>query len=290
MTDSEIDTAADTEAAEPAGREPAAGEPADGAGAAWREHFPAESRAMLEQFADPAAFAKSYASLRKEFSGQSGRVKLPGEDADDAAWQAFEEKLPERYRRPTAPDAYDGALPAELDESGSETFTRFRDAMFEAGLPKPAFEAVVNWYLDEQDHTRTRLSEAAAARRRDAEQALRRDWGHDYDANIECAKRAVASVFGDSSVLDRRLADGSEVGNDPAFLRAFAAVGRMIGEDPVRIGAAGTGRTSGLAEEIDRMEREARQGGYYGDAAFQERLQAKYRGLHGARPAGGGVV
>lgn len=244
---------------------------------------------MLAQFDNPGAFAKSFSELRKEFSGTTGRVKLPSPEADDAAWALFEEKLPDRYHRASRPEDYQAALAAPLDAEGEAVMQRFRDAMFAAGLPKAAFGPVVDWYMQEQKAQAETHEAQQLDRARQAMDTLKRDWGSAYDTNWALAKRAVSALFGDHALLSKRIAGGVEIGNDPAFLRAFAKAGALMGEDQLRAGGGGGGGAT-LAEDIQQMEADARAGGYYHDNGFQEKLQAKYRALHGARSAAGGVV
>ncbi len=79
---------------------------------------PERVRKHLDGFADPSGLAEAYAEARTAIS--SGRFKdklvLPADDADDAAWAAFQQNLPERLRPPAEPDGYDIALPEWLGE------------------------------------------------------------------------------------------------------------------------------------------------------------------------------
>lgn len=75
-------------------------------------------------------------------------------------------------------------------------------------------------------------------------EAARKEWGHDFDANLKVAQRGLSRVF---DAEGKRLLDETGLGNHPAFLKAFLAVGKMIQEDTPPNGQQPTGRKPSAA-------------------------------------------
>jgi hypothetical protein len=69
---------------------------------------------------------------------------------------------------------------------------------------------------------------------------LKTEWGNDYAKNLELANRAL-SKFGGEPVVNYLKA--LSLDSDPMLLRAFAAVGRAIGESEWAAGGGGGGDT-----------------------------------------------
>ena len=67
-----------------------------------------------------------------------------------------------------------------------------------------------------------------AAERDQATQALKQEWGYDYDKNVRAATRAL-DVYGDDELRD--LVSNSSAGNNPAVIKFFARLGAEVTED-----------------------------------------------------------
>lgn len=74
--------------------------------------------------------------------------------------------------------------------------------------------------------------------------AARKEWGHEFEANLKVAQRGLARVF---DADGKRLLDETGLGNHPSFLKAFLAVGKMIQEDTPPNGAQPSGRKPSAA-------------------------------------------
>jgi hypothetical protein len=59
--------------------------------------------------------------------------------------------------------------------------------------------------------------------------AITKEWGNDFKPNLAIAQKGLARMFPDAA--GQRLLDETGLGNHPAFLKAFLAVGKMISED-----------------------------------------------------------
>ncbi len=63
---------------------------------------------------------------------------------------------------------------------------------------------------------------------KEANEKLKTEWGSDYDKKLELTKRAFTHFSGEE--FDKFLVD-TGIGNHPAFIKAFHAIGAAMGED-----------------------------------------------------------
>lgn len=64
--------------------------------------------------------------------------------------------------------------------------------------------------------------------------AIKTEWGAQYDSNLALAQKGMARVF---SPAAKALLDETGLGNNPEFLKAFLAVGKMVSEDTPPVAA-----------------------------------------------------
>lgn len=238
-----------------------------GAGASgetdWRAGLAPEMQSFARQFATPADAVRTALDLRQKLSTA---VQMPGADADpEKRLEIFN-----RLGRPESPDGYEVAHPEAVpdwvsfeDETVQETQRSFLEAMHGAGATQEMVDAALGWYWGQ-----FAASEAARDRAMDeeftsAEAGLRSEWGRDFERNLEHAGRAVAAFGG------RELGDALErhgLSNHPAVVRAFARIGRTMGEDDMISGSISDTtrdqlrrRAEGLVAEDDYWSNEAHQ-------------------------------
>jgi hypothetical protein len=65
---------------------------------------------------------------------------------------------------------------------------------------------------------------------------IKKEWGNDFEPNLKVAQKGLARMFPDEA--GQKLLDETGLGNHPAFLKAFLAVGKMISEDNPPTGQA----------------------------------------------------
>jgi hypothetical protein len=245
-------------------------------------------RRVAEKFASPGEVVKSYAALERRL-GRS--VVKPGPEAGP-------EEIA-RYRRqlgvPESAEDYDLRLPDDLpealreDPAGEALRRDFLQAMHAAGASGEVVQSALDWYYASAAESLAAQERAAAERGAEAEAELRREWGGDHERNVALARRAAQS-FGDEAFaefLEAETAAGVRLGDHPAFLRAFAAVGRAMDEDQPLSGA-GESAGSGLQARIDALhalqDSDPRR---YASPAVQSELQSLYARLYGGQPVVG---
>lgn len=250
----------------------------------WRESLPADMQAFANQFASPADAVKTALDLRQKLSTS---IQVPGADADPASRIAVFDRL----GRPESVDDYDIAVPENLpdwvsfEDDGVQGAQRsFLEAMHGAGATQEMVDAALGWYwthLTESEATRDHVLEDDYAA---AEAGLRREWGRDFDANLEHAGRAVAAFGG------RDLNEAFEqygLSNHPAVVRAFARIGRTMGEDTMISGPMTDTTRDQLKKRAEDLVSED---DYWTNEAHQREMRQIMLQLYGENEIGPGAA
>ena len=204
---------------------------------------------------DAASIIKSYRELEK-FSGRdkSDFLELPkGEDADlSAVWS--------KLGRPENPDGYD--LNDEQDITKSA-----REAFYNAGLTKKQASQLQEWFekyaVDFDTAAKERQAKELDERNGKAIEALKKEWGADFESNAELCKGAVRRM----EITDEQLdAMGEIIGPDKVAKMFLDMAVRTDADKPL------TGYESGGKETPEQAK--ARIAELQQDAAFMAKVAA----------------
>lgn len=207
----------------------------------WRDGIGDEKlREFAARFTAPADLAKTALEFRQKLSNA---VILPGKDASEEEVAEFHGRLgvprsPDGYRIELPDDLPDGLVPTDEDEARINSFFQ---AMHKAGATPATVQTAIDWYYEGLQVAVARANAEVAQAKQASEAALRKEWGGDYDRNLEVAKRAVAEFGGQefAEFLDGSVVGGVAVGDRPEFVRAFAAIGLRMGESGIHLGMDG---------------------------------------------------
>lgn len=141
-------------------------------------------------------------------------VSVPGDDADDQAFEAFIEKV-----RPESADAYEIGAPEGMKISDDE-LAAYKKVAHEAGLTKRQAKHLHDWNMG-------RHIERAKQQQAGIDQ-LRQEWGDKFETNFEGAKRALNAVA-DKPTIERLAATG--LLNHPDSIRFFHSLSGKISSD-----------------------------------------------------------
>lgn len=192
----------------------------------------------LKDIKDVAGLAKSYVNSQKMLGS---RIAIPGETATEAERNEFYAKL----GRPEKPDAYefkDDGLPNEI-YGRQEILQTMRTSMHKHGLSKKQAEAIFADYTALMHGNITKLSEEATGKKTAAVEALKKEWGGNYDKNLAIAKAAFKKFGADPELT--KFVDDSRLGDHPGFIKLFQAIGAAVGGDKlIEGGGAGGGGTT----------------------------------------------
>ena len=186
---------------------------------------PAAAAAPAAPAAAPAAPAAGDPSAAAaEFS-----VKLPPKDASPEQWAEFYKQI----GAPDKPEAYE--LPVPEGDSGE--FAKTAAAWFkEVGLlPQQAQALAAKW--NEFSAAQAQAAEAAEQQRiaqmdaqnKQQEAALKTEWGQQYEANMELARRAVRQFIPGDKAADVISALEDKLGYAET-IKLMYSIGRGLGE------------------------------------------------------------
>ena len=188
----------------------------------WSEGLDEETRSYVTNkgWKEPTDILSSYRHLEKFAGGSKSLVEIPGENADEAARNAFYSRL----GRPDAADKYEIKMP----EGASPEMTEwFKGAAFKHGLTQKQAESL---YTEFNGMTGTlgQQMQEQAARNSEAElKALKGEWGQAYDKMVDSGRRAVAALGYDQASLSAL----EEKMGTAEMMKMFAKVGSKMGED-----------------------------------------------------------
>ena len=227
------------------------------AGASWREGLPVETRdhPALADFADVPALAKSHIET-KEMVGRKGII-LPKEgDAADLARFNKEIGVPE-----TAED-YDmsGFTPPEGLQWSDGFQTAMLAKLHARGVPSGQVRGLFDDYAEVRAAEQAAMQAAEGKGNERGTLALKEELGADYPASTALAERAFRAASGDQfeELSHLTLADGTNLGDNPAFVRTFINVGKQYQEHGLageKVGGGGFMKTPAQAkDEIATLE------------------------------------
>lgn len=188
----------------------------------WMSGFDEDSSAFIENKAwkEPADMLSSYRSLEKLVGGSNNVLEMPSADATPEEMDSFYNSL----GRPESVDGYSFELPEGGD---SEMFEWFRNEAHAEGLTDNQAKNLFSKY---EAMAEQRMGDVESQMRQNAEQDiadLKKEWGRDYDKNIDSGTRAVRALGYDEAALSGLEA---KMGTSE-MLKLFSNIGAKMGED-----------------------------------------------------------
>lgn len=172
---------------------------------------------------------------------KAGRgMVIPKDDTDEAGWNAVYGKL----GRPDKPDGY--KVPDQIKDD--PLVTEFSTHAHKLGLTARQYEETMKWVVERTTARQTETEQAREAEFAKASDALKREWGNAYDANVELARRGVRQFGVDEATLTKMEASLGPAG----LFKLFHSIGSKLGEDTggaAGQGTGGGGLTPGLARQ-----------------------------------------
>lgn len=188
-----------------------------------------KARAFFDRYSTIDAAAN--ALLEKE-QMLSRRVAVPGEDASEEDMARFRKAMgvPESVEEYDVSSMKPEAYTEEewSSEAVQSVLSPVLAAAHAAGVNQSGLKAVVDAYMSVSAAGAAEQARQDASWAEAAEEQLRTDWGSDYKGNMMAAEQAIASIPGIENLV---LKDGSQLGNNPLFIRIAADLGRLRGSD-----------------------------------------------------------
>ena len=203
--------------------------PVDGAQKALQDAIDGPPEWAPAKFWDPNTktvkheeLGKGYQNLEKLLGRE--KVPVPVSEDDEEGWQRWYAAS----GRPEDPDKYElkrPELPAGLpyDEDTEKAFRTWAHAN---GLNKKQTSNLYDGFVKTQIERHSAYQTQQQQTRAQADQALRREYGQQYDQALSQARMAVQQ-YTDPDY--RQWLDETGMGNDPRLIRVFARIGKEMG-------------------------------------------------------------
>lgn len=213
--------------------------------AAWNSGFDEETSTFVSNkgWQSPNDIISSYRNLEKFAGGSKNLLELPGVDADQAALDAFYNKL----GRPDAADKYDLKMP---DGADAELANWFKQTAHKSGLSSKQAASLFDAWNEMSASRMEAMNQEAIANSEAELNTLKKEWGQGYEANIDAGKRAVAALgYGEEQLnaLESKMGTAE-------MLKLFAAVGSKMGEDSFADGGRSGSTTFGLTPAAAKQQ------------------------------------
>lgn len=186
----------------------------------WRSSLPEELKndSTLQNINDVESAAKTLIHQQKMMGN---RIPIPKTDEERA-------ELYGKLGRPETADKYELNIPQEQQQYFPENaMHEFKNVAHKIGLNNEQANALIEYQSKaiqaDMDNSGSRL----AISKEESENALKQEWGLEYDKNIRAAQRAL-QVYGDPEIMELM---NTEAGNNPAVVKLFARLGKEVTED-----------------------------------------------------------
>lgn len=225
----EPDPSEDPKASEPTPSEDPKADPKaePPASADWRETLPDDLKKHASRFNSIEDLVKANVDSRQKLSKA---IIPPGKDAGDEEVAAYRKAI----GVPEAPDGYKFELPegAEASENDKAFHSKMAEAFHGLNVTEEQAKGLNKVWNELSEAAKQAQVEADKEFAEQADAALRKAWGGDYDANKAHADRAAEQMFGSDLDEVRHLEtkDGRFVMDHPVMLKAMAQIGREMTE------------------------------------------------------------
>jgi hypothetical protein len=186
----------------------------------WRSSLPDELKAdaTLSNIKDLESAAKTLIHQQKMLGS---RIPLPKTDEERS-------ELYTKLGRPENASGYKVEIPQSHQGYFKEDqVNEFRNVAHQIGLNNEQVNALINYQMKSIDNDVNNEPSRLAIAKQETENALKQEWGLEYDKNIRSAQRAL-DVYGDPEM--KELMNG-EAGNHPAVIRLFSRLGKEVTEE-----------------------------------------------------------
>lgn len=249
-------------------------------GADWRDAVGDPGlRRQLDRYGSIEDLARHNLTLRRRLSRA---ITPPGEEAAPEEVAAFRARM----GVPESADGYAYDPPADLPDeiaaaAGEDELAEIFDVAHGLGLSQAQLSGLLDWRYDRLGALGMEMQAQQAAAREKSERDLRREWGGDFERNLNLSRRACREFGGErfAAFLGRARVDGTQLANHPEIVRWAARVGQALTEGTLQMGGEGGGASpEERRAELTRQIHDARAAG---DSARARELDAERRDLTG---------
>ena len=221
-----------------------------GSGNGFMEMIPEDLREhpSLSPIKDVGNLARSFVNAQKLIGAD--KIPLPTNPTEEDLNNIYS-----RLGRPETPEGYEFATDGNVVTK--EVATEFSGVAHKLGLSPQQAAGILDYYKGSVGQSTEQMEQMAQEQAEKTTNDLKREWGNSFEDKLSSAKDVIEQFAG-LDMLQMRLEDGTKVGNHPAFIKAFAAIGdfksTVTSEDTINDGARGSVFTPVQAQaEIDAI-------------------------------------
>ena len=252
----------------------------------WMATLPPEIQndPSIQNFEDVASVTKAFIETKSKLGQVSAsRLVMPGKDAKPEEVDAFYTQL----GRPEKPEGYEiapGTIPNEMLSSAEmqAELDDMRKFAYANGVTKTQFNKLVGYRVEKQIAAQKAAEAAGKQQSAAAENALRREFGAQYDHRVAGAQKIVDTYGGENA--ERLVA---KFGKDPDFIALLGRMTADMSEDMIgKIGhsRAGDNTPEEAKAKIDAMLKDPKHPYHNGDPkAVDEYMRLQKQANPGAK-------
>jgi len=187
-----------------------------GSGNEFLNMIPEELRdhPSISPIKDVENLARSYVNAQRLIG--TDKIPMPSNPTEEDL-----DRIYDRLGRPETPQDY--GIAADGSVVTEEVAKEYSDIAHKLRLTPDQAQGVLEYYRSTVEKTGTATVEMAEAAREATVSSLKQEWGRAFDQKVEAAAK-VAQEFGNPEMFDITLQDGSKLGDNPEFIKAFAKI------------------------------------------------------------------
>lgn len=187
-----------------------------GSGNEFLNMIPEELRdhPSISPIKDVENLARSYVNAQRLIGAD--KIPMPVNPTDDDL-----DRIYSRLGRPETPEGYE--IKADGTVLTEDLASSYADVAHKLRLTPEQAKGVLDYYRSTVEQSEGASAEMIEVARENTVTTLRQEWGRAFDQKVEAASR-VAQEFGTSEMFDIQLADGSKLGDNVEFIKAFAKI------------------------------------------------------------------
>lgn len=225
----------------------------------WRTNMAGDdekTQKRLDRFGSPNDMYKSYTAMESKMS--AGEVYEPlGDDPT-------EDQLAEWRKTNGVPESIDGYFENMPDglvigEDDKSLFESVADKLHGLNVKPEVMHTLVGWYDKLQEDAAATQHETDQGYQKNAEDALRNEWGVEYRQNINAVDSFLQGSFADGvgeKLLGARLSDGSLLADNSDVIKAFASISRELNPAATLVPATGASAGLSISDEIASIKKQ----------------------------------
>jgi hypothetical protein len=187
-----------------------------GSGNEFLNMIPEELREhpSISPIKDVENLARSYVNAQRLIGAD--KIAMPVNPTDEDL-----DRIYDRLGRPEDPKGY--GIEVDGNVITEEVATDYADIAHKLRLSPDQAKGILDYYKSSIEQSGAQSLELAEAAKEQTVESLRSEWGRAFDQKVEAAAK-VAQEFADPEMFNITLSDGSKLGDNAEFIKAFAKI------------------------------------------------------------------